>query len=158
MTGKSLCPEVRRLRSNNRRRGAAWAEKVGPWELRHWRRCVLLTLDLTLGSHTALHWEPWATVVPFSRKTRTGPAFSSWKECKHFKLMLELWQLLTIADEGEVGVRNIFNKSSLKVLQMWIVGCFRKTLFWKTNWRNPPRISLEVSLKESKRIFDFDKV
>ena len=34
----------------------------------------------------------------------------------------------------------------------------KKTLFLKINWRNLPIISLEVSLKESKRIFDFAKV
>ena len=36
---------------------------------------------------------------------------------------------------------------------------FHKNMFFnKKNKRNPPRISLGVSLKESKRIFDFDQV
>ena len=38
------------------------------------------------------------------------------------------------------------------------LGCFTKTLFPKKNKRNPPRISLGVNLKGSKRIFDFDNV
>ena len=54
-------------------------------------------------------------------------------------------------DDGEGGFLTVWQT-------VGAVGCFRKTLFWKTNWRNPPRISLEVSLKESKRIFDFNKV
>ena len=40
----------------------------------------------------------------------------------------------------------------------WTLGCFTKTLFPKKNNRNPPRISLGVNLKGSKRIFDFDNV
>ena len=40
----------------------------------------------------------------------------------------------------------------------WTVGCPRKTLFKKNKKRNPPRISLRVSLNRSKRIFDFDQV
>ena len=40
----------------------------------------------------------------------------------------------------------------------WAIGCFTKTLFQQKKWRIPPRISLGVSLKESKRIFDFDQV
>ena len=43
-------------------------------------------------------------------------------------------------------------------IYVYILGCFRKTLFWENEKYNPPRISLGVSLKESKRIFDFDKV
>ena len=35
---------------------------------------------------------------------------------------------------------------------------FQKTLFQNKNKHNPPRISLGVSLKGSKRIFDFDQV
>ena len=35
---------------------------------------------------------------------------------------------------------------------------FQKTRFQNKNKRNPPRISLGVSLKGSKRIFDFDQV
>ena len=35
---------------------------------------------------------------------------------------------------------------------------FQKTLFQKNKKRNPPRISLGVSLNRSKRIFDFDQV
>ena len=43
-------------------------------------------------------------------------------------------------------------------LYLCTLGCFRKTLF-QENWKyNPPRISLGVSLKGSKRIFNFDKV
>ena len=38
------------------------------------------------------------------------------------------------------------------------LGCPRKTLFQKNKKRNPPRISLGVSLNRSKRIFDFDQV
>ena len=38
------------------------------------------------------------------------------------------------------------------------LGCFRKTLFQKNKKRNPPSISLGVSLNRSKRIFDFDQV
>ena len=38
------------------------------------------------------------------------------------------------------------------------VGCPRKTLFQKNKKRNPPRISLGVSLNIFKRIFDFDQV
>ena len=39
---------------------------------------------------------------------------------------------------------------------MWPLGASEKNtfLFSKTNWRNPPSISFEVSLKEPKRIFD----
>ena len=40
----------------------------------------------------------------------------------------------------------------------YILGCPRKTLFQKNKKRNPPRISLRVSLNRSKRIFDFDQV
>ena len=40
----------------------------------------------------------------------------------------------------------------------WTIGCFTKTLFQQKKWRNPPRISLGVSLKGSKRIFDLDHV
>ena len=36
------------------------------------------------------------------------------------------------------------------------LGCPRKTLFQKNKKRNPPRISLGVSLNRSKRIFDLD--
>ena len=42
--------------------------------------------------------------------------------------------------------------------QAWTLGCFKNTLFSKTNWRNSLRLSLEVSLKVSKEIFDLDKV
>ena len=36
---------------------------------------------------------------------------------------------------------------------------FHENMFFREkNKRNPPRISLGVSLKESKRIFDFDQV
>ena len=45
-----------------------------------------------------------------------------------------------------------------KISEAGAVGCFTKTLFQKKNKRNPPRISLGVSLKGSKRIFDFDQV
>ena len=38
------------------------------------------------------------------------------------------------------------------------LGCFKKTIFQKNKKRNPPRISLGVSLNRSKRIFDFDQV
>ena len=41
---------------------------------------------------------------------------------------------------------------------VYVLGCFTKTLFQKKNKRNPPCISLGVSLKGSKRIFDFDNV
>ena len=39
-----------------------------------------------------------------------------------------------------------------------VLGCFTKTLFENKKWRNPPIISLGVSLKGSKTIFDFDNV
>ena len=45
-----------------------------------------------------------------------------------------------------------------RFLKPWTVGCPRKTLFQKNKKRNPPRISLRVSLNRSKRIFDFDQV
>ena len=38
------------------------------------------------------------------------------------------------------------------------LGCFKKTLFQKNKKRNPPCISLWVSLKRSNGIFDFDQV
>ena len=42
---------------------------------------------------------------------------------------------------------------------IYTLGCFRKTLFKKKiKKRNPPSISLGVSLNRSKRIFDFDQV
>ena len=40
----------------------------------------------------------------------------------------------------------------------YLLGCFTKTLFQQKKWRNPPRISMGVSLKGSKMIFDFDHV
>ena len=45
-----------------------------------------------------------------------------------------------------------------KGASMLHIGCFKKTLFQKNKKRNPPRISLGVSLNRSKRIFDFDQV
>ena len=42
--------------------------------------------------------------------------------------------------------------------QTWRIGCTKKHCFQKQIRPNPPSISLGVSLKESKRIFDFDKV
>ena len=53
-------------------------------------------------------------------------------------------------------VPDILQEKSL--IWHWTVGCFTKTLFPKKNKRNPPRISLGVNLKGSKRIFDFDNV
>ena len=43
-------------------------------------------------------------------------------------------------------------------INVFTLGCFRKTLFQKNKKRNPPSISLGVSLNRSKRIFDFDQV
>ena len=52
-----------------------------------------------------------------------------------------------------------FGVQNLKRLnEVWPIGCPRKTLFQKNKKRNPPRISLGVSLNRSKRIFDFDQV
>ena len=53
-----------------------------------------------------------------------------------------------ISQDG--NIRDSFFRCSLE--------CFTKTLFQKKKWRNPPRISLGVSLKGSKRIFDLDHV
>ena len=54
---------------------------------------------------------------------------------------------------------NLGNFDNLKKRkQRYPLGCSKKTLFQNKNKRNPPRISLGVSLKGSKRIFDFDKV
>ena len=56
----------------------------------------------------------------------------------------------------------LFRDNCQKMLQfdiyLCILGCSKKTLFQNKNKRNPPRISLGVSLKGSKRIFDFDQV
>ena len=41
---------------------------------------------------------------------------------------------------------------------IYTLGCSKKTLLQNKNKRNPARISLGVSLKGSKRIFDFDQV
>ena len=43
-------------------------------------------------------------------------------------------------------------------LYLYLLGCSKETLFQNKNKRNPPRINLGVSLKGSKRIFDFDQV
>ena len=38
-----------------------------------------------------------------------------------------------------------------------MLGCFKKTYFAEKNWLNPLCKYLGVALKESKRIFDYDK-
>ena len=53
---------------------------------------------------------------------------------------------------------NIFLRQNTIIHIIGSIGCFTKTLFPKKNKRNPPRISLGVNLKGSKRIFDFDNV
>ena len=48
---------------------------------------------------------------------------------------------------------------SINSFEACILGCFRKKhCVSRNNWRNPSHICLEVILKESKRIFDPDKV
>ena len=82
------------------------------------------------------------------------------------KSMQKRWQMLLATVKKSTNVfslkilvktavkRNLSEKSDAT----YTIGCFTKTLFQKKNKRNPPRISLGVGLKESKRIFHFDKV
>ena len=69
-------------------------------------------------------------------------------------------------DIGEVGEARLgmlclslhltgMSLENTKSTEQCSVGCFRKTLFQKNKKRNPPSISLGVSLNRSKRFFSF---
>ena len=74
---------------------------------------------------------------------------------------LEIWEQFDLCIFWKVSSflpKRRFRAWGHQVLTETVLRCFRKTLFKEHQKRNPPSISLEISLKGSKRIFDFDKV
>ena len=78
------------------------------------------------------------------------------RQMKEVPLKVLFNPVITPVDNTQVGLPNLL--SGVCTLYDCILGCPRKTLFQKNKKRNPPHISLRVSLNRSKRIFDFDQV
>ena len=68
------------------------------------------------------------------------------------------WVLFITSTSEKLNFAKVYNYINIKNYYSSTLGCPRKTLFQKNRKRNPPRISLGVSLNRSKRIFDLDQV
>ena len=116
---------------------------------RHCPNAVLLQKSKTFEAYyisltdfDAEDWSWFAQLVQ-QKKKRDGALSIEWIACD---------------SEDIVKAKLEDLKKVWEAIDDCLLGCSKKTLFQKNKKRNPPRISLGVSLKGSKRIFDFDKV